>query len=329
MAATNLLIIHQGALGDFVAIFAVILRLRRYFDRIDVLCQSRLGKLAAALGLVDKWFALEASCFASLYADSSDQRIADLLKPYSKIVLFSFSQQLEQSLNRITANRCLRIAPRPPVTEGIHVLEFALKNLIGAGLIKETDRHADMGFRPHIANQNPKPLQERRKILIHPGAGSIRKRWPLSRFIQIERRLRTDGLNPEFILGPAEIDLAEALSDLDDPPAQVHILEEMPDLPALLKTAGGYLGNDSGVSHLAAFLGLATVVIFGPTDPQRWKPIGPAVESVRPDLECRPCFEIEPANCLEAKCLNATSPETVIRSFYRIYEHDEIAKSIL
>jgi heptosyltransferase-3 len=320
MAKTNLLIIHQGALGDFVAIFPVITGLRKYFDRIDALCQSRLGKLAAVLGLVDKWFALEASCFSSLYADSNDQRTAGLLKPYTKIVLFSFSRTLEQALNRISANRCLRTPPRPPAAERTHVLEFAFKNLIGGGLIKEGDRHVNSDFRPDTPNQNPKPLQERKKILIHPGAGSIRKRWPISQFIQIERRLRTDGLKPEFILGPAEIDLAKALSDLDYPLQQVHILEELPDLLALLESAGGYIGNDSGVSHLAAFLGLATVVIFGPTDPQRWKPIGRTVESVRPDLECCPCFETEPSNCLEAKCLNATSPETVIRSFYRIYK---------
>jgi heptosyltransferase-3 len=320
MAKTNLLIIHQGALGDFVAIFSVIARLHRYFDRIDVLCQSRLGKLASALGIVNKCFALESSCFASLYADNSDQRMADLLKPYAKIVLFSFSRSLEQSLNRITDNRCLRVPPRPPAAERTHVLEFALKNLIGWGLIKETDRHMDAGFRPDTPDQCPKRLQDRRKILIHPGAGSLRKRWPISRFIRMERQLRADGLKPEFILGPAEIDLVKAFPESDSPLAPVHILEELSDLRALLETAGGYVGNDSGVGHLAAFLGLATVVIFGPTDPQRWKPVGRAVESVRPDLECCPCFETQPSNCLEENCLQETSPETVIRTFYRLYK---------
>jgi len=99
----------------------------------------------------------------------------------------------------------------------------------------------------------------------------------------------------------------------------VHILTDLTELAALLKSAGGYIGNDSGASHLAAFVGLPATVIFGPADPKRWTPVGRAVEIVRPEMECCPCFETEKANCDDPKCLTKTTPQQVIRAFYREY----------
>ena len=64
MPEKNLLIIHQGALGDFILTFPAISRLRKYFKPIDVLCQSQLGKLAGTLGLTENWFPTEAAYFA-------------------------------------------------------------------------------------------------------------------------------------------------------------------------------------------------------------------------------------------------------------------------
>jgi ADP-heptose:LPS heptosyltransferase len=50
---------------------------------------------------------------------------------------------------------------------------------------------------------------------------------------------------------------------------------------AILSCCRGYLGNDSGITHLAAALGIKTVAIFGPTDPAIYAPIGPAVTILR------------------------------------------------
>jgi ADP-heptose:LPS heptosyltransferase len=66
-------------------------------------------------------------------------------------------------------------------------------------------------------------------------------------------------------------------------------------------------------------MGLPTVVIFGPADPARWKPNGPSVEIVRPELECHPCFEIDVSNCPAPKCLDDTIPQAVMDAFYQIY----------
>jgi heptosyltransferase-2 len=101
----------------------------------------------------------------------------------------------------------------------------------------------------------------------------------------------------------------------------VTVLDDLLDLLDLFNAAGGYIGNDSGASHLAAYSGLPTVVIFGPADPRRWAPVGRAVHIVQPELQCRPCFETEQSNCEDPWCLAATRPQKVLEAFYRVYSN--------
>lgn len=316
MVKQNLLIVHQGALGDFVAIFPAIIRLNKYYHKIDVLCQHQLGKLAVALGLVTKWYPLETASFASLYTHSADHKIEDLLRSYSQIILFSLSLQLQHSVNQITRNRCFRLPPKPPADERIHITKYVFNNLVNYGLLKQADLDIDHFYSPKNHEGRNNPSKDAAKILIHAGSGSARKRWAISNFFILEKMLRSKKLKPEFLIGPAEEDLMETVSDHG---RKVYCLSNLVELVTLLRAAGGYIGNDSGVSHLAAFLGLPTAVIFGPADPERWKPNGPFVEVVRPDLECSPCFETNPSNCPEPECLNGTTPQRIIEAFYRVY----------
>jgi len=312
----NLLIIHQGALGDFILTFPAITRLHKYYKPIDVLCQSQPGKLAKALGMVKNWYPAEAASFASLFSDQIDPKIKAILKQYDKFVIFTLSDRLEQSINSVSTNSSCRLPPKPPADQRIHVAQFILENISNCGLIKQADATLEDIPLPERKGQPQNP----RKILLHPGAGSIRKRWPLSSFLIVESMLKAAGLKPEFVLGPAERDLAEALQQRDRP---LYILDDLLDLVVLLKSAGGYIGNDSGASHLAAYCGLPTTVIFGPADPERWTPIGRAVQIVRPELECQPCFEAEPDNCDGLLCLEGTGPQKVIDAFYRVYPNPD------
>ncbi len=188
-----------------------------------------------------------------------------------------------------------------------------MENLVNCRLIKRTDAVFEDFLLPSPTGK----LINREIILLHPGAGSCRKRWPMKYFFEIEAILKSNGLKPEFVLGPAEEDLIDRLQH---PDRTVHILTDLLDLMDLLKSAGGYIGNDSGASHLAAFLGLPAAVVFGPTDPKRWRPVGRNVEIVEPEVQCRPCFETEKANCDDPECLTKTRPRDVIRAFYRKYD---------
>ncbi|HZU96675.1 MAG TPA: glycosyltransferase family 9 protein [Planctomycetota bacterium] len=112
-------------------------------------------------------------------------------------------------------------------------------------------------------------------LLIHPGAGGKGKRWPAARFAEVARR---SPLEVACVLGPAEL-------DPPDPELRIasRVIEAptLDDLVRLLARARVYLGNDAGVTHLAAALGVRTVALFGPTDPARWGPRGRSVTIVR------------------------------------------------
>ena len=105
MTEKKLLIIHQGALGDFVLTFPSVIELKNSFTHIDALCQRKLGRLACKLGLIDEGISLETAAFASLYSDQSshiDPRVKKRIRSYDAIIVFSFSTELEKNLSHMT-----------------------------------------------------------------------------------------------------------------------------------------------------------------------------------------------------------------------------------
>jgi ADP-heptose:LPS heptosyltransferase len=112
-------------------------------------------------------------------------------------------------------------------------------------------------------------------MVLHPGAGSPAKAWP--GFPDLARRLGAAGMPVVVTTGPADREVArwlEAAPGVDCHPAPDLSLRE---LAALAATARGWVGNDSGPTHLAAAAGTPTVALFGPTDPAVWAPLGPRV----------------------------------------------------
>jgi heptosyltransferase-3 len=111
-------------------------------------------------------------------------------------------------------------------------------------------------------------------VAVHPGSGSPAKNWPFARFVDAARALagRHRWL---LVAGPAERDMAM--------PPDAVLARDFPLrlLGASLARAAVFLGNDAGVSHLAAAVGAPTLALFGPTDPALWAPVGPRVKTLR------------------------------------------------
>jgi ADP-heptose:LPS heptosyltransferase len=121
-------------------------------------------------------------------------------------------------------------------------------------------------------------------IVIHPGAGSANKCWPIDRFIELAGRFRAEGRRVRFIIGEVErerwtsgeIDALRQAGDVTEPANYLQLLDA-------LQPASLFVGNDSGPSHLAAIIGVPTFTLFGPTDPAQWKPLGPQTATLRHD----------------------------------------------
>lgn len=281
--------------------------------------RGRLGKLAAELKVVDRWFDLEAAAFATLYAEPVDRAAKSLLCAYDSIILFSFSRELQETINKITGKKIHLIPPRPDVDQNIHIASHIAANLTKRGMIDDTDNDIDALFFSKIFSGWRDKRYDAAKVYLHPGSGSRRKNWEVVNFIETATILMSSGYTPEFILGPAEHFIKESLQAQGDDRIKIRIFDDLSELTLLLKKAGGFIGNDSGISHLAAFLGLPTVAVFGPSDPQRWKPAGRFVKTVRPtSLDCSPCFEKGNMNCETIKCLHSTTPAMVIDAFYKL-----------
>ncbi|MCK4728100.1 MAG: glycosyltransferase family 9 protein, partial [Desulfobacterales bacterium] len=165
--------------------------------------------------------------------------------------------------------------------------------------------------------QNPKSkirnLQEKNLIIMHPGAGSPRKRWPVENFVQVATIIRKMNLGEVvFVVGPAESDLAPFIKARPKGGFRVYEVCDLSHVMVLVQQARCFLGNDSGVTHLAAFMGTPTVAIFGPSSPKRWAPVGRATKVLRGAADCAPCFEMDGVNCKDPQCLSGVSVDMVL-----------------
>jgi ADP-heptose:LPS heptosyltransferase len=120
-------------------------------------------------------------------------------------------------------------------------------------------------------------------LAVHPGSGGRQKCWPAASFYAVMRRLHAQ-LQVSFMIieGPAEEKTAgvfqKSLAEL--PHMRIRNLE-LCLVSAILSQSALFIGNDSGITHMAAALGIPTIAVFGPTDPAVWAPRGKSVSIVR------------------------------------------------
>jgi heptosyltransferase III len=142
----------------------------------------------------------------------------------------------------------------PPADYNGHAIDFFARQV-----------GAPAGLVPRIAVN---PRFPRPTIAIHPFSGSSRKNWPLSSFVELAAQLPLAG---EWTVGPDE-ELPVPLE-----PAR---FTDLLGLAEWLQGARLYIGNDSGITHLAAAVGVKTLALFGETRPETWAPRGDNVTVV-------------------------------------------------
>jgi heptosyltransferase-2 len=142
-----------------------------------------------------------------------------------------------------------------------------------------------------------------------PGSVWPSKSWPVEFFHELARKAIESALDIVILGTASEKELGDAILD-----GFGHNLCGQTDLrqaAAWLHGARAAIGNDSGLTHLAAACGTKVVAIFGPTDPGCSAPWGPKVITLKPkDLPCSPCFKRQ-CPLAQRKCLMDISPAQV------------------
>ncbi len=113
-------------------------------------------------------------------------------------------------------------------------------------------------------------------LIIHPGSGNPAKNAPLGFFKKAaEKAAKESGKDVLVIWGDAELQQADEIMETFKGMEKVKVLPDLlmlRDLIAVLTQARGYLGNDSGVTHLASACGVKTFAVFNSTDAKVWGP---------------------------------------------------------
>ncbi|MCS7150545.1 MAG: glycosyltransferase family 9 protein [Caldimicrobium sp.] len=146
-------------------------------------------------------------------------------------------------------------------------------------------------------------LPREKKALLHPGSGSQKKNPPFTLFRKIEQFLKERNYQVQYLFGPAEED---RLLDIKESGTIQNLIYERDiiEITNLFNEVELYVGNDSGISHLASYQGVKCYLFYGPSDEVVFGPIGQETKVISLSLPCRPCF---PKDCEERLCLDVES----------------------
>ncbi len=141
-------------------------------------------------------------------------------------------------------------------------------------------------------------------VLLQPGAKWQAKRWPAGRYWELAKRASARSLQVAFLAGPGEESYVRSCVAAGTSGFPVLHGLELRELLCVLSAARAYVGNDGGPAHVSAALGKATLVLFGPSEPDIWFAYGDGVRSVclYEEVACRPCHL---HSCAHVKCLEA------------------------
>ena len=268
------LVYHAGALGDFITTLPAMTAWRRLHEGGRMLLLGKPGFAALALPAFDEVLDVEsAPCAALFRAETTlpDRLVARLSRVTSALVFAHSPSPLVERLTSCGMRSIVRQDPFPSTPTPIVDYHLSL--------------FPDLAFTPEervprVDTSGSAHRSAEAAIAIHPGSGSARKNWPIQRFAELARHLLSEGEHVSWIVGPAEDGIAlppdaRAWRDLD-----------LRSLAASLARCRLFIGNDSGVTHLAAACGCPTVVLFGGSDPRVWLPRGGTVRAVEsPSLD--------------------------------------------
>jgi ADP-heptose:LPS heptosyltransferase len=318
-APAQICAIFPGALGDFICFLPALHALRQE-GLIDLYARSEFSDLAPE-GVTVR--SLECSEIGELFRPEQAARAAqDRFCRYAAVYSWHGSRNPEfvRRLEAITSGKAQCFAFRPAYARG-HQADYYLgcvrpqaarSQPAAINVGAEAARWREVYWTRHS-------LENRPVLSVAPGSGAREKNWPAQFFATVVEWWRNaTGGEVLLLVGPVE----RELGGLDLLFERCIVAEDLSlaQVAAALTGSVLYLGNDSGISHLAGALGVRTVALFGPSDPFEWAPCGNKVVVLRHGLACSPCGGQTMKICPHRACLREFSAREVISAVARLPE---------
>ncbi len=283
----EILVLRSGAIGDVLVAFPVLGALKRAFRsaRLTFAARTEARELARAAGLADRLVDIGSVLFAPLFGagpflqKEQAPSLASFLRSFDLVVslLRDPDRSMERKLRSLSGAEVLSL--RNPPEKG-HIAEVLLQVLEPLGIEFPSLSEPFLApLRSRPFSHESLPITQKRYAVFHTGSGSPQKNWPVENFVRFGRLAASAGFHVVLPKGEADSDVVrEAERGL----GQTCTVVELPllELAKLITGSAFYVGNDSGISHTAGLCGAHTVCVFGPTDPGRWRPLGPRVYAV-------------------------------------------------
>ena len=318
------MIIRPGAIGDIIVTLPALGTIRDHFPdaKIEVMGYPPLLEIIKGRFYADTISRFDQSDIAYLFM--KDTKIPEsLMKRFGGMdLIISFISDKDRILSgnlEATGARCvIHYDPFPSGDECVHIVDHLLKSLDTLGIsyankipkvfLHEEDIHfSDDFIRDRII------VSKKILVAIHPGSGGWQKCWSVERFAALMNWLNREIESHIFVVsGPADGEIIKKLTaKVKDNFTLVDHLS-LPKLAAVIRRCNLFLGNDSGITHLAAAMGVHTLAIFGPTDPNVWGPQGEQVKILYKKAHCSPCLADIRKNCSTQICLESIKIDDVM-----------------
>jgi heptosyltransferase-2 len=272
-ARGKILVVRGGAIGDFILTLPVLAALRKQLpeSHLEVLGYPHIAQLALAGQLADEVRSIEARPLAGFFARHGplEEKLMEYFAGFALIVSYLYDPDLifQENVARCSKAQFIAGPHRPDETSDEHATAVFLKPL---------ERLAIFDADPvPLLSLNVQPLTLN-QLALHPGSGSEKKNWPEENWRQLMEHLaRGTDLNLLLVGGEAEGDRLQRLAAAL-PGERIQLAQNLSlsELARRLMCCLGFIGHDSGISHLAAAVGLPTLALWGDTRQSIWRPRG-------------------------------------------------------
>lgn len=269
MQKKSFLFCHPGALGDFILIWPVLISMRQLMPEYEFTAIGQLPylQIAQRLNLLDNLHDVNARYLTNFF--SGEKFPSQLGKPAGAILWLTHSDEMRNVLQSVVQQPIITLSPRP-----------AIQHHISIYYLQQVQRYYPITFSNSIVSKIEFRLRKKNGnlIVIHPGSGSSKKNFSTTFYKTVFELFKERGFsNVSILLGPAEIEqhLNEELKS-----TSLLFSENLDQLLKIFQTTALYVGNDSGVSHLAGIFGIPSIVLYKSTNPAVWGVMGKRVHLI-------------------------------------------------